>query len=311
MKSLRTTAWAAAMGLCLTGFNVSPAANAGSLEVEVFKGTFATVNSFIISNGTSLVVIDVLRKSADARRLVDAVKARNLPLTQVLITHGHTDHFTGMPLFRDAFPEAKIVVASEEIKRDIKAYAIYMDSGGETGAEPALEPALRPKTAANPGGFDYEKTIHVLPGHTLTLEGGGTLELAIDYLPAEAHYTTTVYSKDLNALFLSDLGYNKVHHWQGDDISRENIANWRAELLRLKSAYAALEPTVYPGHGDVSDAGLFDRMVQYIDDYTRITAEAKTRQEAMDKMIALYPDYAEADFFLKYSVENHVREVRQ
>ncbi len=276
----------------------------------MFKGGFATVNSFIFSNGKSIVVMDVQRKRDEARKLVDVVKAKDLPVTHILITHGHTDHFTGMPLFRDEFPNARIVVANEHIKRDIKAYAIYMDSGGETGAEPALEPALRPKTRKNPNGFDYEHTIHVLASDTLTLEGGGMLELTTDYKPAEADHMTTVYSRELNALFLSDLGYNRVHHWQGDDISREDIANWREELLRIKAEYADRNPTVYPGHGDNADMRLFDTMVEYIDNYTRITTGAKSRDEAMARIIALYPDYEEADFFLKYSVENHVKEPR-
>jgi glyoxylase-like metal-dependent hydrolase (beta-lactamase superfamily II) len=276
----------------------------------MFKGDFATVNSFIFSNGRSIVVMDVQRKRDEAQKLADVVKTKGLPVTHVLITHGHTDHFTGMALFRDEFPDARIVVANEDIKRDIKAYAIYMDSGGETGAEPALEPALRPKTPENPNGFDYENTIDVLDGPLLHLEGGGALELTSDYKPAEADHMTTVYSPDLNALFLSDFGYNKVHHWQGDDISREDIANWRAELLRIKAQFADANPTIYPGHGDRADMRLFDAMVEYIDNYTRITTEATSREEAMSKMIALYPDYAEADFFLKYSIENHVKEHR-
>jgi hypothetical protein len=52
---------------------------------------------------------------------------------------------------------------------------------------------------------------------------------------------------------------------------------------------------------------LFDTLIQYIDDFTRVTSEAKSRQEAMDTMMRLYPDYGQADFFLKYSVENHVK----
>ena len=293
----------------LGGFHGRPAhqAVAQTLQVEVFKGGFASVNSFIFSNGKSLIVMDVQRKTYEAKKLGDIIKAKGLPLTHILISHGHTDHFTGMDWFHREFPEAQIVVATEAIRRDVKSYAIYMSQGGETGAEPALEPALLPRSPGNPRGFDYENWIHVLPGKTLSLIGGGTLELTTDYPPAEAPHTITVYSKALNALFLADLGYNKVHLWMGDDIDNKRIAAWRAELVRIKSRYAPRNPTVYPGHGDPTDMSLFDTMIRYIDDFVRITSAAKSREEAMQKMQALYPDYQQADFFLKYSVENHVR----
>lgn len=307
MGSIRSLLVLAGLSLFAFACSSTPQQEANDLKVELFKGGFATVNSFIFSNGKSLIVMDVQRKTYEARKLADVIRSKQLPLTHILISHGHTDHFTGMDLFHKEFPEAKIVVASEDIKRDIKNYAIYMDTGGETGAEPALEPALRPKSAENPGGFDYENIIQVLPSNTLTLDGGGTLEITTDYKPTEAPHMATVYSRDLNALFLSDLGYNKVHLWMGDDITRQRIANWREELVRIKSRYAALNPKVYPGHGDPADMKLFDTLIQYIDDYTRVTLEARTRAEAMEKMIALYPDYKQADFFLKYSVENHVK----
>ena len=293
------------MLLSSTGY---AAAAAYELEVEMFKGGFATVNSFIFSNGKSIVVMDVQRKTAEAKKLAERVKAYKLPVTHILITHGHTDHFTGMPLFRDEFPGAKIVVANEDIRKDIKAYAIYMDGFGATAGEPVLEPPLKPKSAENPDGFDYENTIHLLNDNALTLEGGGTLELTTDYKPAEAAHMTTVYSPELNAIFLADFGFNRVHHWQGDDISWQDIANWREELVRIKNEYAGRNPTVYPGHGDVGDMSMFDAMIRYIDDYTRIVQAAKTREEAMEQMTALYPDYGEADFFLKYSIHNHIRE---
>jgi glyoxylase-like metal-dependent hydrolase (beta-lactamase superfamily II) len=306
--SRRTTrSLRAGAGLLALACSAALHAGARNLQVEVYQGGFASVNSFIFSNGKSLLVMDVQRKTYEAKKLADIVKARKLPLQYILISHGHTDHFTGMAWFHQVFPQAKIVVASEAIKRDVKDYAIYMSTGGETGAEPALEPALLPKSKQNPGGFDYEHTIHVLPGRTLTLNGGGTLELTTDYQPAEAKHMTTVYSRDLNALFLADFGYNKVHPWMGDDISNERIAAWRAELVRIKSIYSARNPRVYPGHGDPTDMSLFDTMIRYIDDFTRVTTEARSRDQAMKEMKALYPDYKEADFFLKYSIENHVK----
>lgn len=308
MKLRTSIAFVLQVAAILISANGIAASEPGKLQVEMFRGDFATVNSFIFFNGESIVVMDVQRKSYEAEKLVDRVKAYELPVTHILITHGHTDHFTGMPVMRKAFPNARIVVANEAIKQDIKAYAIYMDSGGETGAEPALEPALKPKSAENPGGFDYENLIKVLPENQISLVGGGTLELTTNYKPTEADNMTTVYVPELNALFLSDLGYNRVHHWQGDDISWDDISNWREELLRIKAEYADRNPVVYPGHGEIADMNLFDDMVRYIDDYTNIARSGVSRDEAMKLMIALYPDYGEADFFLKYSLINHIPE---
>lgn len=282
-------------------------ASAPPLKVEVYSGRYATVNSFIVSNGTSQVLIDAQRKTEEAKQLAERIRASGLPLTDIYITHGHTDHFTGMAYLHEAFPSARIVVASQAIKQDIKDYAIYMDSGGQSGSEPALEPALRPRAPSNPRGFDYDGLIHVLPAPRLELKGGGVLEISDDYPPTEAKHLSTVYSPDLNALFLSDAGYNRVHLWMGDDIDLPRVEAWRDELQRLKARYAPLNPRIYPGHGEPTDVALFDRMIRYIDDYLGIVRSAGSREQAMQRMQALYPDYAQADFFLKYSVLNHVR----
>ncbi|MBM5812311.1 MAG: amidohydrolase family protein [Gammaproteobacteria bacterium] len=281
--------------------------SASGLEVTLFRGEFASVNSFIVSNGRSQVLIDVQRKTAEARKLLDVVRSKGLPLTHILITHGHTDHFTGMPVFRAAYPDAQIVVANEDIKRDIKAYAIYMNSGGETGAEPALERPLVPQSAQNPAGFDYESNIHVLAGNRLELDGGGTLELTTDYKPAEADHIATVYIPELNALFLSDLAYNGVHLWMGDDISWQDIANWQEELRNIKQRYAARSPTVFPGHGEPADLALLDTIDRYIDDYRSSVRSSGSRAAAQEQMTRLYPGWREADFFLRYSLENHMK----
>jgi glyoxylase-like metal-dependent hydrolase (beta-lactamase superfamily II) len=282
-------------------------AEAPTLSLDVYAGGFATVNSFVFSNGKSVVVLDTQRKTYEAKKLAELIAAKHLPVTHILISHGHTDHFTGMAWLHQAFPAAQIVVSSEAIRRDIKAYAIYMDTGGQTGAEPALEPALKPKTADNPGGWDYERLVQVLPTKRIDLDGGGTLEITDDYLPAEAPHAATVYCPELNALFLADFGYNKVHLWLGDDITRGRIAAWRSELMHIKERYQARNPKVYPGHGEPGDLTMIDDEIQYLDDFLEVTAAARDRDEAARRMRELYPTYKEADFFLKYSVMNHVR----
>jgi len=308
MSLVRRASLPVAAALLLIGTSADPReAGPGSLRVLVYQGGFASVNSYLFSNGKSLVVMDVQRRASEAQKLAELIRSLHLPLTHILISHGHTDHFTGMALLHREFPAARIVVASEDIKHDIKDYAIYMDTGGATGAEPALDPALKPRSASNRGGFDYDNLIEVLPGKVLHMSGGGTLELEAGYPPTEAKHMTTVYCPELNALFLADLGYNKVHLWMGDDITLERIATWKEQLLLIKQRYAALNPRVYPGHGDPANLDLIDSVVRYIDDFTRIVSTAHSREEASAAMNALYPGYREADFFLKYSIENHVK----
>lgn len=303
----------AAAGLLLSGSiaaapSFGAAGAAPELTVTVHKGGFATVNSFIISNGRSLTVIDVQRKDYEAQKLADLVRSLGLPLKQVFITHGHTDHFTGMHVFRDQFPKAPILVADEAIRRDVKDYAIYMDQGGATEAETPLERPLRPKSAAFPEGFDYENGIGLLKGTTLDFDGGGSCEVTTTYPATEAPHMATLYCKSINALFLADLGYNKVHPWMGDDITIDRVIAWKAELARIRQEYGPLDPTIYPGHGDPGSIVMLDELIRYFDDYLRIVASARNRAEAAAQITSLYPDYKEADFFLKYSLINHVRE---
>jgi glyoxylase-like metal-dependent hydrolase (beta-lactamase superfamily II) len=274
------------------------------LSVEVFKGKSASVNSYLFSNGKSLLVMDVLRSSEDAKLLVELIKSKKLPLNQILITHGHPDHYTGMDLLHKEFPDAKIVVASQEIKYDIKGFSTWMESVGWLDKEPTL----KPKSDKNPNGFDYDNLITVLKSNKIEIQGGGILDLETSYDPAEAEHLTTVFSKDLNAFFTSDFCYNNVHPWLGTGVDDIHIQNWKKQLQLFKTKFAKINPVVYPGHGEKSTIKLFDVVDKYIKDFEKVTSNAKTKKEAMTKMQEMYPTWEQADFLLLYSVDFHVKE---
>ncbi len=273
------------------------------IEVDVYKGGVATVNSYIFSNGKSLIVMDVQRATSEAKKLAEFIEQKGLPLTHILVSHGHPDHYTGMDWLLKEFPGAKVVVANEDIKQDIIGFSTWMESVGWLDTEPTL----KPKSEENPDGFDYEENITVLKGNTLEFNEGGSLQLSTQYKPAECEHLTTVYVPGLNALFSSDFCYSKVHLWMGAGVTNAHIQNWREQLDAFNVEFADRNPTIYPGHGESSDLGLLDELIRYIDDFERVTASASSKQEAMTEMQGLYPDYAEADFLLKYSIDFHVK----
>ena len=255
-----------------------------NLKVEVFKGKEASVNSYLFENGQSIVVMDVLRNSQEARELVKVIKGKNLPLTHILISHGHPDHFIGMNVVSQAFPAARIVTPSAEIKTDIIGFSHYMESIGWLDAEPEL----KPMTQENPGGFDYQGKIEVLASDNLELLGGGTLSINTAYSSAEAEHLSTVYAKDLNALFTSDFCYNGVHLWLGPGVSRTHIANWKMELNKLKEQYGGTDTTIYPGHGEKATPALFDTVLGYIACFEETIKISETEEEAMNTMKKAY-----------------------
>lgn len=271
------------------------------LKLEVFKGTEASVNSYLISNGSSAILVDALRNSQDASELLAWIQARNLPLTHILMTHGHPDHFLGLGVLKDAFPEAQAVVASPEVKADIIGFTHFMESIGWLEGEPAM----KPRTAERPDGFDYEGHIGVLTKKELTLEGGGVLQIETNYLPAESEHLTTIFIPDLNALLTSDFCYNGVHLWMGQGVSQAHIANWKTELNRLKDRYSGSGVTLYPGHGASAGLELIDTLFQYMADFEAAIAEAGSKEEVAEKMKAAYPDWEQDHFLLVYSIDNH------
>jgi glyoxylase-like metal-dependent hydrolase (beta-lactamase superfamily II) len=269
---------------------------AKNIRLDVYHGKEASVNAYLFSDDQSMIVVDCLRNSEEASHLANRIKSHKKPFTHILITHGHPDHFLGMNVLKQQFPDARIVVTKPEIKNDIAGFAAWMESVGWLEAEPAM----KPKTVFNENGFDYEANIEVLNANTLVLAEGAVLELNSDYPPSECEHLTTIYSKDLNAFFPNDFCYHGVHPWLAVD--KQNIDYWKNQLKEFKKQWEEQNPKVYPGHGQPADVSMFDEVLNYIENFEATVKNTKTRTEAMDAMQKLYPNHQQADFLLFHSV---------
>jgi glyoxylase-like metal-dependent hydrolase (beta-lactamase superfamily II) len=272
-----------------------------NIQLDIYHGIEASVNAYIFSDSQSIILVDCLRNSKEAKNLAEVIKNQNKSLTHILITHGHPDHYLGLNVIKKEFPNARIVVTKQEIKDDIINFSKWMESVGWL----ENEPSMKPKTEEN-NGFDYEKNIEVLNANTLALDEGAVLQLNSDYSGSECAHLTTIYNKELNAFFPNDFCYNGVHIWLAVD--KKNIAYWKTQLEQFRKDFSDLNPKIYPGHGKPASISLFDEVKKYIEDFEETVAKSKSRAEAMKKMQELYPNHQQSDFLLFHSINAWIPE---
>jgi glyoxylase-like metal-dependent hydrolase (beta-lactamase superfamily II) len=66
-------------------------------------------NSVIVEGDKELLLIDAQLTRANALKVLDLVRSLKKNLKQIYITHEHADHFLGLEVFKDAFPQVEIL----------------------------------------------------------------------------------------------------------------------------------------------------------------------------------------------------------
>ena len=272
---------------------------ASPVKVFVYSAEEADVNSYVLADAQGTFIIDTTRNSREAHKVAELAKSKGNAPQYLLVTHGHPDHYLGMAEIKKVFPSIHIVVANQGVKNDIIGFSTWMESVGWLDNEPQM----KPKSVKNPQGFDYQNEIEVLNTNTVTLPAGEILDIKSDYASTEAEHETTIYSRDLNAFFASDLAYNKVHLWLGVGVPLSSIRQWQHTLTELEAQYGKSQTIVYPGHGQPGDAKIFASDREYMDTLLNVVNNSTSEDEAKKKMIALYPDYRNTDFLLTQSIK--------
>ena len=180
------------------------------------------MTSTLIYGERDAVLIDPLTTVSEANAVAEWVGLHHRNLTTIYITHGHPDHFYGLSVLLDRFPDATAVATPKSVE------LIEQTEPMVRSLMQQMFPGQLPTkiTAPQP----YSDDTFGLEGHEIRIiEQGRT----------DALHSTSLHVPSIDLVVGGDVLYNQCHMYVGDTTA-ESRENWISALDRL----AALHPKI-------------------------------------------------------------------
>ncbi|MGB3470423.1 MAG: MBL fold metallo-hydrolase [Erythrobacter sp.] len=191
------------------------------------------VNSHWVETDNGVILIDAQRILPEAERALEHLQASTgKPVIAIFVTHPHTDHYGGLPVWVEAYPEATVymtAVTMLSIREDSRGYntARAERHRERFASQSALDRALTNVTV-------------VANGERLAIDG---TEIALRVFgPSEAESTLVIELENTEQIFVGDLINVGV-----PAVPFESLENWLSQLSELEALYATAQ--LYQGHG--------------------------------------------------------------
>jgi glyoxylase-like metal-dependent hydrolase (beta-lactamase superfamily II) len=244
---------------------------------------FDPMTSTLIFGEYDAVLVDAMTTVAEAEALADWIALHNRNLETIYITHGHFDHFYGLSVLLDRFPDARAIATP----KTLNAMQMSFTPPVERLARKLFPGQLATKFVA-PQPYEQE---------TFTLEGE---ELRIiEQGHTDSADTTSLYVPSIGLVVAGDVVYNQCHMYVGDT-TPESRKDWVAALDRM----AALKPAiVVAGHkkpGAPDSPSAIEDTKRYLLDFDRLQQTAASEQALFDQMTELYPHWVANQSWLMF-----------
>lgn len=233
---------------------------------------WSPTSATLISGERDAVLVEALL-THQAGDLADWVAAHGKNLTTVYITHGHGDHWFGLSVILERFPEARgfaLPTVIEQMRQ---------------GSTPEL---LATWNSLFPGEIPDDLVLaEPLSGHTIDLEGHDLVAVELGHTDTDG--TTCLHVPDIGLVVAGDAVYNDVHQYLRES-SPENRREWIAALDTIESLHPR---AVIAGHqraGRHDGPEIIEETREYIRDFDRVVETAETARQLYDQMLDLYPE---------------------
>ena len=222
------------------------------------------------------VLVDTFLAVEQSNGLADAVVASGKTLKAIYVTHAHGDHFFGIKVLQDRFPNVKALATPEVVaKMKLQITPEKLNSRWRK-----LFPNQIP---------DLISIADSLEGNEIDLEGIKLVVVKVGHTDTDD--TTCLHVPSIGLVVAGDAVYNGIHPFLNES-NRQTRLEWIAALDKID----ALKPSaVVAGHkipGNDDSPKNVEETRQYIRDFIRLNDATKTARELYDQMLELYPDRA-------------------
>jgi glyoxylase-like metal-dependent hydrolase (beta-lactamase superfamily II) len=230
----------------------------------------------LIHGERDAVLVDTFLTVEQSSGLADAIAVSGKTLKAIYVTHAHGDHFFGIKVLQDRFPDAKALATPEVVAR----MKLQITPEKLNGRWRKLFPNQIP---------DVISIADPLESDEIDLEGNKLVVVRVGHTDTEE--STCLHVPSIGLVVAGDAVYNGIHPFLNESNRRTRL-EWSAALDKID----ALKPSaVVAGHkipgNDDSPRNVAETR-QYIRDFVRLNDATKTARELYDRMLELYPDRA-------------------
>jgi glyoxylase-like metal-dependent hydrolase (beta-lactamase superfamily II) len=241
------------------------------------------MTSTLIFGENDAVLVDTLTTVAEAEALASWVALHHRNLTTIYITHGHIDHYAGLTVLLERFPDARAISTPNSV-------ALMQKQTPRLSSYRKLWPGQLAARITLPEPYDDDA--FTLEGHELRIIEQGRTD-AVD--------STSLHVPSIDLVVAGDVVYNECHMFVGDTTA-ESREDWTAALDRL----AALKPrTAIAGHkkpGAPDTPAAIEATKRYLSDFGRLQESTSDDRELYDAITELYPEWVSHQAWLMFGL---------